>query len=107
MLPEVDPLPLSVRVSFFFLGDATNGEVAYQVERAWTGLNDYRGFERNGGEVLHVKEVLTLQFVVSQTAAGVHTVCLDLDVQNSAPHICGRKLHACVPFVEGPFNGDR
>ena len=75
--------------------------------RAWTGLNDYRGFERNGGEVLHVKEVLTLQFVVFQTAAGVRTVCLDLDAQNSAPHICGRKPQACVPFVEGPFNGDR
>src|SRR4029077_7635578 len=27
---------------FFFLRDATNGEVAFQVECVWTSLNDFR-----------------------------------------------------------------
>jgi len=62
------------------LRDAANGKVALQVECVRTGLNDFRGFERDHGKISHVKKVLAPQFAVFHAAAGVHTVRFDLDV---------------------------
>src|SRR5262249_40350298 len=92
---------------FFRFRDTTNRKVAFHLECVSSGLNDFRGFESDHWGVFYVKERLALQFVVFHAAAGFHTVCLNLDVQNGAPYIRGRKLQACVPFVEGTFDRDR
>src|SRR5215469_2401078 len=45
---------------FFCFCDATDGKVAFQVERVWAGLNDFRRLERDYGRVFCVKEILAL-----------------------------------------------
>jgi hypothetical protein len=52
-----------------------------------------------GRAVLDIKEILTLQLAVLHAASGIHTVCLNLDIQNCCCQVGRRERSGGVPLV--------
>ena len=55
--------------------------------------------------VLDVEEVFALQLAVLHAASGIHTGCLNLDVQNASGDVRRGKRQSGVPLVESAVYG--
>src|ERR1700681_3324760 len=61
-------------------GITANGEIAGYFEFAWGNLLDLGGFERHGGEVIDVKEMITAEILVAGRFASVDSGYVNRDI---------------------------
>ena len=85
---------------FFRLGHAAERKVAFDVGGIGRGLHNFRRVKLDQWIFIGVKEVVTLQLAIFQSAAGVDACRLYLNVQNTGRRVRGRKNQAGGPFVE-------
>jgi hypothetical protein len=71
----------------FSLTHTANRKRSGNPNRHWPSLNSLVRVKRNQRILLSVEEVLASQLVVLHAAPGIHTGCLNLDIQNALRNI--------------------
>ena len=91
----------------FLSSHSANRKVAIHREGIGTGLLNLRGLECDIRILLDVEEILALLLSVLHSASRVHTVRLNLNVQDTRREIPRRERQRGIPLIERPIDGHR
>jgi hypothetical protein len=102
MVPLISPVPVPLpeTVSVNFSGFDIPRIVPIYLIGVVPGLHNFGGHKGDHGILLDIKKILALQFSISQAAAGVDAVRLDLDFQIARSFSGRSERYRGVPLIE-------